>query len=427
MANYNVRYTDLNNRPITIPEGEVNDTSLDVVLFGRINPEYGEVLDEDLLNILENFACPEVSTTTGFETATPDLDQTSKSQLQHPTVGQLWFNSTRDTVYYWRGDKWQPIPLREYYAANWGSVMDGQQLPKPVSPVTGYTFEYSDCIWSVAPAAFTSKFGNMTCTTDSNAVVDMKYRIAGTSTVIAGLANYLIIGIRGNYNAGQDGTPLPFTPTPTPTPTVTNEASPTPTPTATPAPTATRTPLPSTTPQPTPDPTVSPTVTPTRAATVTPTGTPPPSSTPAPSATPSPVNPLIGGNYSAGSVVMDGATAGAGIGFLNTGATGRTGQSVSGPTRWLQTGYNASDYEVSFTGDWLTMFPMQSGYSTPAGNDTMGSPSTWYNLGTSVAWSVWTTRDMADLAIGYTIRKVGDPSVSVTGSINVHGTAGTPI
>lgn len=429
MADYNVRYTDRNVSPINIPEAEVNDTALDVVLFGRINPEYGEKLDEDLLNLLENFACPEDPTTTDFNNAKPDLTQTSKAQLSKPTVGQLWFNSTRDTVYYWRGDVWWPIPLREYVAANWGSLLDGQQLPKPVSPITGHVFDYADCIWSVAPAAFTGKIGAVSCGTDPNAVVTMKYRLSGTNTVLSGLANYLIIGIRGNYNAGQSIPPIQFTPTPTPSVTPSVAASSTPTPTPTRNPTPTNTPTLTRTPTPTPAVSVSATVTPTPAPSLTPSATRTP--TPAPSNTPSPspipiTSIILAGDYNAHSNVQDGATAGAGIGFLNTGVVGKTGLSTSGPSPWLAGGYNAADFEVSFSGNFEAQFPGNSWYSTPAGNNTMGTPGAWYNLGTSRAWSCGTNRDIVSFFVSYTIRQISTGR-TVSGSINLGGTAGTPI
>ena len=427
MANYNVRYTDVNERPITIPEEELNDTAVDVVLFGRINAEYGEKLDEDLLNLLENFSCPETSSTTAFDNATPDLNKTSKHQLHNPTTGQMWYNSSRSSVYYWTGTLWHPIPLREYVAANWGSIMDGQQLPKPVSPITGHVFDYEDCIWTVAPAAFTGKFATLTCATDDVANVSMQYRLSGTTTVISGLANYLIIGIRGNFNSGQRIPPIQFTPTPTPTVTASI------TPTVTPATTASPTPTPSVTatrtrtPVPTPEPSVSPTLTRTPVPSATPavSVTPTPTSTVTPS--PSPAQALIPGSYTVNTRVADGMTAGGGVSFSNNGSVPKSGLETSGPARWLQPGFNASDYEVSFSGSFEAQFPTRSWYVTPAGNNTMGSPSTWYNLGTSRGWSAGTDRDIVMLQIVYTIRRVGDPSTAISGTIGINGTAGTPV
>ncbi len=301
MTDYNVKHTDRTVPSIAVPETEVNDTALGVTLFGRINPEYGQLLDEDLLNILENFACPEHPTlSTDFDVAMPDLTKTSKTQLTNPTTGQFWFNSTRDMMYYWTGERWYPLPIRENYAANWGSVIDGQQLPRPVSPVTGHVFAYEDCIWSVAPAAFTGRPAFVSCATDNNATVTMQYRLAGTNTVLQGLANYLIIGIRGNYNTGQNLPPINLTPTPTPTMSLTPGASVTPTPTMSVTPTPTLTAAATTTPTPTPGVSVTPTSTPpvsptsTPAATVTPTASPiNPSVTPTRTPTPTPLPPMF--------------------------------------------------------------------------------------------------------------------------------------
>ena len=294
---YNVKHTDRSVPSIPVPETEVNDTALDVTLFGRINPEYGEVLDENLLNLLENFACPENTVlSTEFDIATPDLTQTSKDQLAQPTIGQFWFNSTRGMVYYWAGDRWVPMPLRENYAANWGSVMDGQQLPRPVSPITGHVFDYADCIWTVAPAAFTGRPAFISCATDNNAVVTMQYRLSGTNTMLMGLANYIIVGIRGNYNTGQRIPPINLTPTPTPTLSLTPGASVTPTPTQSVTPTPTRTVAVTSTPavSATPTPTPAASVTPTPAVSVTPSPTTvPPSATPTRTPTPTPLPPLF--------------------------------------------------------------------------------------------------------------------------------------
>lgn len=58
MPTYSVKHTDINKSPITVDEGSLDDYSLDIALFGRIRLEYGERLNQNLLNLLENFACP---------------------------------------------------------------------------------------------------------------------------------------------------------------------------------------------------------------------------------------------------------------------------------------------------------------------------------------------------------------------------------
>jgi hypothetical protein len=58
MPKYYVKHTDINKPEIEVDEGSINDTSLDITLFGRTMLEYGEKLNQNLLNLLENFAAP---------------------------------------------------------------------------------------------------------------------------------------------------------------------------------------------------------------------------------------------------------------------------------------------------------------------------------------------------------------------------------
>lgn len=254
MTTYSVNHTDKNITPITVEKTEVNDTALDVSLFGRINLEYGEDLNENLLNILENFACPEdPNVTTDFSNAVPDLSVVSKNQLHNPTIGQFWYNSSRSLMYYYTGLIWKPIPSRNSYAANWGQIMDGEQLPAPYSPELNYTFSFDECIWSVSPTVLYPRPDIMSCATYGDAIVRMQYAGAENGILHSGIANYLIIGIKGNVNNTFDvndpctTAPVAVTPTPTPTPAVTISVTPSatvsPTPTATATPSSTPVPL----------------------------------------------------------------------------------------------------------------------------------------------------------------------------------------
>lgn len=259
MTTYTVDFTNISLEPIQILEGTVDVTSTDVALFGRIRLEYGELLNEDLLHILENFSCPEDAGNPG----NPDLTQTIDELLSSPVIGQLWHNSTTGVIYYWTGVYWLPLRRGEDIAANWGVIAHGQQLPLPVSPTTGYVFSYDECIWSVAPAAYDGQPSIVNCTSDpTDSTVTMQYTLSGGGGTIDGYVNYLIIGIRNNTNAGAGVTVTPtptattgLTPTPTPTPSTTPAstpaATPTPTPTAGPTPTPTSSPIP---PSPTPSP-----------------------------------------------------------------------------------------------------------------------------------------------------------------------------
>lgn len=254
MTIYTVNFTDVSTDPILVNEQGIDDTSTDLRLFGYIRLSWGEALQENLLHLLENFACPEDPATPG----TPDTSRAVGNTLENPVEGQFWYNSTIDTLTYYESGAWIPIRSGDDVAANWGSLFHGEQIPRPVSPTTGHEFDYTECVWSVAPAAYDTAFSVMNCTTDTDAVLTMEYGIP--PDIFPGTANYLIIGIKGNENLGSlippppvsgiTPTPTPtygLTPTPTPTVTSTNAVTPTVTPTNTTTPevTATVTPTPS--------------------------------------------------------------------------------------------------------------------------------------------------------------------------------------
>lgn len=353
MSNYNVNYTDIQTTPIAMQEGTENNSTLDIAIFGNTFLEYGQELNENILHLLENFSCP-MNVGNLIGNATPDTHSANGSfntLLSKPTPGQIWYNSTLKKLYYWDGAHWRPISTKNDVAANWGIIMDGQQLPKPVSATTGYVFPYSECIWSVAPANFGATFDYMACSTDSLATVNMKYRVAGSTTLTAGVANYLIIGIRGNTNHGIGFamTPPVVSTTPTQTPVF---ASPTPSPTVTPTPSTSlsQTPIPTGTAQPTPSvtPSRSHTPTPSRTSTpVSPTPTPsasrthtpvasvtasatPAAVTPTPTPTPSnsPIHPLTLSSYGPSSLSLSGSCSFPGSGHTCT-ATTTGGASVT--------------------------------------------------------------------------------------------------
>src|SRR5690606_9716865 len=110
MTEYIVRYTDPTTTPIIVEENTVVRDVVDVPLIGRIFQRYGEDVNVALLNVLENFACPEASGATSEWDAVPDLDEVSITQLHNPVVGQFWFNSSREMIYYHDGTVWVPVP-----------------------------------------------------------------------------------------------------------------------------------------------------------------------------------------------------------------------------------------------------------------------------------------------------------------------------
>lgn len=263
MVTYVINRTDINAPTINVAEKTVDQT-LPIAIFGRQKLEYGELMNENILHLLENFACPEDPSNPGNPLFSSDpvkgaLDHT----LQNAIDGQLWYNITNELLYLRVDGVWVPLSMFNEVAANYGTIAHGEHIPLPVSS-TGATFTYEECSWMVGPYNYPSEIDLMRCyTSTDDAQVTMQYSVPGSTSIVNGVANYMIIGIRGNKNKGDNDVVIPpqLSPTATPPPTVT--------PTSTFGTTIT------TTPTQTPTATVTPTVTP--SMTRTPAATPPPS------------------------------------------------------------------------------------------------------------------------------------------------------
>lgn len=220
---YNINPADSRKPPIEVL-ADTERTDFPVKIFGRAFLEYGEQLNESLLNLLENFSAPQAI---GMPIR-PSLVNTN-GIFENPVQGQLWHNSTDDGMYFYTGEEWIRLGDSADIGANWGQIAHGQQIPRPVSP-GGYTFSYEECIWSVSPADYRISSNYVGCFTDSEANVTIQYRRPADGLIVGSVANYLIIGIRGNNNTGiYPAPPIPSQP-PTPTPPPTPDVSPTPPP-----------------------------------------------------------------------------------------------------------------------------------------------------------------------------------------------------
>lgn len=235
MTTYNISKTRVTEPTIEIASEQIND-SLDVTMFGRLRLNYGKRLNENFLRLLENFACPESPQNPG----TPDLNQTNDQALHNPVEGQLWFNTSPSSVganilqkgpYVFARDitsqnlRWMPLMAEGVeVAASWGQLLDGEIIPQPVSK-NGRVFEYDECSWIVSPFTYPDTLDGMVCRTvgydpqisGSAPEVEMNFLELGQSTPTSGVANYLIVGIKGNINLGEQIEPPQPTPQPTPT------------------------------------------------------------------------------------------------------------------------------------------------------------------------------------------------------------------
>lgn len=232
MSIYKINFTDTSKAPLIIQSEALTSSAVDITLIGQSTMEYGEVFDENLLHILENFACPEDAATPG----TPDLTKALSPLLTHPIEGQFWFNKSNLELYVYTGKTWSSMAGRPSMSANSGLLVHGQQIPLPV----GFT-AYSQCAIFVSPQYLDEKCSYFECYVDDGGYVHCRYYgyFAPQADVewATGIVNYLIVGIKGEAFGSVPPAPQPPAASPTPTPTLV-----TPTPTVTTTPTLTPTP-----------------------------------------------------------------------------------------------------------------------------------------------------------------------------------------
>lgn len=374
---YQVYYTTEDKTPIIVPRSSVVTTSGDIVYIGKNRLEYGEVFNENVLHLLENFAAPEDPSKPGF----PQLSAVIAPLLSKPTVGQVWFNKTKQSPAVWNGISWIGFEQNDIVAGNSGVVIHGQQLPRPVSMTDNYTYDYSECSWVVSPFGFSEpqRIIFLSCFTDAQARVTMQYRRAGDPALINGYATYQIVGIRDTKNHGSPA-PTPNVPGLTPTPTVTPTLTPSRTPGTSPTITPTVTRTPGQTRSATPTPTVTRTETPVPSISRTNTPTPTPTPTITATITPSLPPPIYVDIYNQTKSVTigQGSLMNVGYSVLNTGIIivyDSDGMTV--PSQWL---YNddPANYSVRAT--------LTSSNITPT-----GIFDAWLNTATNRTWEISTT------------------------------------
>jgi len=73
----------------TVADGQIDDRSLDITLIGKNYSGFGEIFNENLVKILENFA----------ESTQPD----------HPLRGQIWFDSSQSKLKVYNGISFVPV------------------------------------------------------------------------------------------------------------------------------------------------------------------------------------------------------------------------------------------------------------------------------------------------------------------------------
>ena len=129
MADYNVKFTDLVNKgTLSVEENSVNVDDTSLQLPGQNLPNYGQIVNENFLHLLENFAnnvAPSnpvegqlwYDTTTGVDQLKV-YDGTNwiaaggiKKAISEPEaaisiIGDLWVDTTNQQVYLYSGSGW---------------------------------------------------------------------------------------------------------------------------------------------------------------------------------------------------------------------------------------------------------------------------------------------------------------------------------
>jgi len=80
--------TVVNRTPITIQNG-ATDSSTSLTLVGKNYPNYGQIIEQDLINIMQNFAGP--------------------AQPVNPVTGQLWWSTTSNNLQVYNGTTFKTI------------------------------------------------------------------------------------------------------------------------------------------------------------------------------------------------------------------------------------------------------------------------------------------------------------------------------
>lgn len=195
------------NNPVVVDRNTRDTTSVDLTLFGRGTFNYGEELNENLVHLLEHFASAEAERVVGStiiqrrEAVANIAPNTSNWAIRQPTVGQLWANKTTSHLHVFAQNirKWDALAATGDVTANWGVIADGETIPLPISP-TGYEYTEDECVWIVSPTELTLAINAAEFSAD-NRVVTATARYEDSDTPIT--ANYMIIGIRDNVNAGS--------------------------------------------------------------------------------------------------------------------------------------------------------------------------------------------------------------------------------
>lgn len=161
--------------PLNIPDNTINSTSTSIRILGRGVSNYGEIVAESLVHLMENFAGlnPPTAPITGQLWWKQDPTNSNTAQKLYvwngttwksvmgatpantgptgPSVGDLWYDLVNNTFNVWDGTSWQLV-----FTEIPGSLPTNPGASAPASPVEGmlwynttndYLHTYNGSIW----------------------------------------------------------------------------------------------------------------------------------------------------------------------------------------------------------------------------------------------------------------------------------------
>lgn len=182
---YQILYTKT-QQPIIINKKQKFDIN-SIQLFGKNVDEWGLEFNNNLLHILENFACP----SSNENLLMPD-NSASNSILSSPIIGQKWYSTTTKRIHTWTGVEWSPLNSYKSISGNSGLIFSGEYIPIPTD-INGTPYELEDCAIIVAPVFIDAEINSYICNVSINGLVTCVYVENGGEEQLPAYASYVII------------------------------------------------------------------------------------------------------------------------------------------------------------------------------------------------------------------------------------------
>lgn len=203
---YKVKHTDATLLDIDIPKRIFIDDLVDITLIGKRTLEYGQELNENVLHLLEHFACPSL----GSDELLPDPDEKLENVLNNPILGQMWYNTTERCLCVWTGMRWEKFTRYGDISGNSGFMFDGEYIPIPYNK-HGVKTSIENCSINISPMFFNAAPLEYSCFIESDGKLNCKYSNSISGGEVSTYASYVIL-----CDSSSD-LPPDITPTITPT------------------------------------------------------------------------------------------------------------------------------------------------------------------------------------------------------------------